>query len=139
VVQSYSDEFRRDKTALFNALVGRLPGALARTLDLAALHGTGAPVSDFDTLENATEVSIANTTNGSVDAYAGFLNALAAVSAAGGDGNAWALSALGEIQALANRDTTGGPIFLPNPITAGSVGSILGRGVFRSQNAAEAT
>lgn len=138
VVQSYSDEFRRDLPGLYNALVGRLPGALAKTFDLAALHGTGAPVSDFDTLENATQVSVLNATQGSVDAYQGFLNALAAVSAGGGDVNAWALSALGEITALSNRDTTGGPIFLNSPITDGSVGSILGRPVFRSQNAGEA-
>lgn len=138
VVQSYSDEFRRDLPGLYNALVGRLPGALAKTFDLAALHGTGAPVSDFDTLENATQISVLNATQGSVDAYQGFLNALAAVSAGGGDVNAWALSALGEITALSNRDTTGGPIFLNSPITDGSVGSILGRPVFRSQNAGEA-
>lgn len=136
VVQSYSDEFRRDLPGLYAALVGRLPGALAKTFDLAALHGTGAPVSDFDTLEDATEVSILNTTQGSVDAYQGFLNALAAVSAGGGDVTAWALSALGEITALSNRDTSGGPIFLNSPITDGAVGSILGRPVFRSQNAA---
>src|SRR5690606_9742428 len=86
----------------------------------------------------ATEVSVLNTTQGSVDAYQGFLNALAAVSAGGGDVTAWALSALGEITALSNRDTSGGPIFLGSPITDGAVGSILGRPVFRSQNAGEA-
>lgn len=139
VVQSYSDEFRRDLPALYNALVGRLPGALAKTFDLAALHGTGAPVSDFDTLAGATEVSIDNTTQGSVDAYQGFLNALAEVAANGGDVNAWALSAQGEIAALSNRDTSGGPIFINSPITDGSVGSVLGRPVFRSQNASDGT
>lgn len=131
VVQTYSDEFRRDLPGLFNALVSRLPGALARTFDLAALHGTGAPASDFDTLANADEVSIHNTTAGSVDAYAGFLNAIAAVP----ELNGWALSPLGEVVALSNRDTNGGAILNPNVLTNGSVGSILGRPVFRSGNA----
>lgn len=131
VVQTYSDEFRRDLPGLFNALIERLPATLARTFDLAALHGTGAPTADFDTLAGADEVSIHNTTAGSQDAYAGFLNALAAVP----ELNGWALSPLGEVVALSNRDTNGGAILNPNVLTNGSVGSILGRPVFRSSNA----
>lgn len=134
VVETFSDEFRRDLPGLFNALVGRLPGALARTFDLAALHGVGAPAADFDTLADATGVSILNTTQGSVDAYAGFLSALAAVP----ELNGWALSPQGEVTALSNRDTNGGAILNPNVLTNGSVGSILGRPVFRSGNAYQA-
>lgn len=132
VVSNYSDEFRRDLPGLFNALISRLPGALGRTFDMAALHGIGAPSADFDDLSGATAVSILNTTAGSVDAYQGFLNAIAAVP----ETSAWALSAQGEVTALSNRDTNGGAILNPNVLTNGSVGSILGRPVFRSSNAA---
>lgn len=135
VVSTYSDEFRRDLPGLFNALVRRLPGALARTFDLAALHGTNAPMSDFDDLGSVTAQSIDNTTAGSVDAYAGFLAALGAVN----DLNAWALAPAGEIIALGNRDTAGLPIFTASAATGGSVGTILGRPVFRSANVADAT
>src|SRR5699024_7074936 len=69
------------------------------------------------------------------DAYAGFLAALAAVDAGGGDLDAWALSTQAEILALSNRDTNGSPILAANPLTTGSVGQILGRPVFRSSNA----
>ena len=131
VVSTYSDEFRRDLPGLFNALIGRLPGALARTFDMAALHGVGAPSADFDDLSGATTASILNTTAGSVDAYAGFLAALGAVPTL----NAWALSAQGEVAALSNRDVNGGAILNPNVLTNGSIGSILGRPVFRSGNA----
>ena len=131
VVSTYSDEFRRDLPGLFNALVSRLPGALARTFDMAALHGVGAPAADFDDLSGATTASIPNTTAGSVDAYAGFLAALGAVPTL----NAWALSAQGEVAALSNRDVNGGAILNPNVLTNGSIGSILGRPVFRSGNA----
>jgi HK97 family phage major capsid protein len=131
VVSTYSDEFRRDLPGLFNALVSRLPGALARTFDMAALHGVGAPAADFDDLSGATTASILNTTAGSVDAYAGFLAALGAVPTL----NAWALSAQGEVAALSNRDVNGGAILNPNVLTNGSIGSILGRPVFRSGNA----
>ena len=131
VVSTYSDEFRRDLPGLFNALIGRLPGALARTFDMAALHGVGAPAADFDDLSGATTASILNTTAGSVDAYAGFLAALGAVPTL----NAWALSAQAEVAALSNRDVNGGAILNPNVLTNGSIGSILGRPVFRSGNA----
>lgn len=134
VVQTYSDEFKRDLPGLYNALVARLPGTLARTFDLAALHGVGAPSADFDDLSGAAEVSILNTTAGSVDAYGGFLNALAAVPTL----NAWALSALGQVTALSNRDTNGGSILNPNVLTNGTVGSILGKPVFASENAYQA-
>src|SRR5690625_4898265 len=131
VVQTYSDEFKRDLPCLFYALIGRLPSTLARTFDLAALHGVGAPSANFDDLSGATEVSIANAVAGSTDAYGGFLAALAAVP----DLNAWALSPQGEVTALSNRDTSGGPILVGSPIADGSVGSIVGRPVFRSGNA----
>lgn len=138
VVQTYSDEFKRDLPGLYNALLQRLPGTLARTFDLAALHGVGAPASDFDTLENAAQVSILNTSPGSVDAYQGFLNALASVDAGGGDLSAWALSTGAEIVALSNRDTNGSPIIAQSPSNDGSVGQMLARPVFRSSNAFQA-
>lgn len=132
VVSTYSDEFKRDLPALFNALVSRLPGALATTFDKAALHGTGAPLADFDTLADATEISVKNTTAGTDDAYKGFLAALAAVP----ELNAWALAPQGEIVALSNRSTVGGPIFVPSAADSRAIGNILGRDVFRSSNAA---
>lgn len=138
VVSTYSDEFRRDLPALFNALVGRLPGALAKTFDQAALHGIGAPLADFDDLSGATQVSIDNATPGSVDAYAGFLQALGSIPS-DGDLTAWALAPAGEIIALGNRDTVGGPIFVPSPADSRAIGRILGRDVFRSGNATDAT
>lgn len=135
VVSTYSDEFRRDLPGLFNELLRRLPGSLARTFDLAALHGVGAPLADFDDLSGAATQSIANTTPGSADAYAGFLAALGAVP----DLNAWAFAPAAEIIALGNRDTAGLPIFTNSAATDGSVGTVLGRPVFRSGHAAYAT
>lgn len=135
VVSTYSDEFRRDLPGLFNALLLRLPGALARTFDRAALHGIGAPNADFDDLSGVATKSIKNATAGSIDAYAGFLAALGAVP----ELNGWALAPEGEIVALGNRDTAGMPIFVNSPMTDGSVGQILGRPVYRSSNVYDAT
>src|SRR5699024_2394029 len=57
VVQTSSNEFQRDLPGLYNALLGRLPGAFARAFDRAALHGINAPAADFDDLSGATAVS----------------------------------------------------------------------------------
>lgn len=133
VVSTYSDEFRRDLPGLFGQLISRLPGSLARTFDLAALHGLGAPSADFDSLAGAQTVTLANTTPGSDDAYGAFLEAYASVP----DMTGWALSSAGEIVALSNRDTSGYPIFAASPSDTGSVGRILSHPVYRSKTVAE--
>ena len=126
VIEPFSDEFRRDKAALYGALASRLPNALARLFDATVLHGT-APGSGFDTLANAAEVSIA------ADPYDGFVDALQAVANAGGNLSGWALNTNGEVALLRARDGFDRPFFTANPQTDGSIGSVLGRPVFRSQ------
>lgn len=49
VIVPFSDEFARDSDALFDALISRLPGALALKFDQTVFGGT-APGSNFDTL-----------------------------------------------------------------------------------------
>lgn len=130
LTESFSDEFRRDKAALFNVLRPRMAGAIARTFDLAGLHGVGAPTGDFDTLAGAPEVSI-NTAGG---VYAGLLGALSSVSAAGGDVTAWGLSPQGEIKVLGEVDGNDRPLFTVNPQTDGAIGALLGRPVYKSRS-----
>ena len=61
VIVPFSDEFARDAAALYDALISRLPGALALKFDSTVFHGT-APGSNFDTfldnIYNNVEVSI---------------------------------------------------------------------------------
>ena len=130
LTESFSDEFRRDKAALFNVLRPRMAGAIAKTFDNAALHGIDAPTGDFDNLSTAPEVSI--NTPGSV--YAGLLGAMSSVSAAGGDVTAWGLSPQGEIKVLSEVDGNNRPLYTSNPQTDGAIGSLLGREVYKSRN-----
>lgn len=130
LTESFSDEFRRDKAALFNVLRPRMAGAIAKTFDNAALHGIGAPTGDFDTLAAAPEVSI-NTPGG---VYSGLLGAMSSVSAAGGDVTAWGLAPQGEIRVLGEVDGNQRPLFTVNPQTDGAIGSLLGRPVYKSKN-----
>ncbi|KKI20556.1 MULTISPECIES: phage major capsid protein [unclassified Leucobacter] len=129
LTESFSDEFKRDKVALFNALKPRMQGAVARTFDLAALHGIGAPVGDFDTLKTAPAVSI----NAAGSVYQGLLGALSAVSTAGGDVTAWGLAPQGEIKVLGEKDGNDRPLFTVNPQQDGSIGALLGREVYKAR------
>ena len=130
LTESFSDEFKRDKAALFNVLKPRMAGAIAKTFDLAGLHGVGAPTGDFDTLANAPEISIG--TAGSV--YTGLLGALSSVATAGGDVTAWGLSPQGEIKVLGEVDGNNRPLYTVNPQTDGSIGALLGRNVYKARS-----
>lgn len=127
VIETFSNKFRRNKTALYNALINRLPNALAVRFDRAVLFGEGAPVSNFDTLEN---VAVANI---SADPYAGTLTALQAVVDADFDITAWQMSPAAEILFMGETDTTGRPIYIDSPANDGGVSRLLGRPAFKSK------
>lgn len=136
VVVPFSNEFRRDKAKLFGALVSRLPGVLAAKFDNTVLYGKdgagAAPGSNFDTLFAAT------TCNLQTNAYA---NALAAISAVADDGvvsgadlNGWVVSPQGEVFLLGAVDGNQRPLFITDLQDEGSIGSVLGRPVYRSRS-----
>ena len=68
VIVPFSNQFRRDASALYNAIVEKLPDALGRKFDETVFFGT-APGSDFDTLANVTAQSLAS------DVYQGLVAA----------------------------------------------------------------
>ena len=129
VIVPFSNQFRRDYNSLYGALVGKLPGVLAKKFDQTALGFAPSPGSGFDTLADATEVEL--------DGYASYLAALRAVDAADhADISAWALSSAGEIDALGETDTAGRPLLISDVQAQGSIGSILARPVHRNNNVA---
>jgi HK97 family phage major capsid protein len=125
VIETFSNEFRRDLPALYAALADRLPAALAKKFDLTAMHGT-APGSDFDTLAGAT----ANVLD-----YDGLVSALSAIGSAGYDMNGIIIAPQGEATLLAEKDLQDRPLFLSDLQGQGAIGSALGRPVFKSKAA----
>ena len=129
VIEPFSNEFMRDKEALYEECVRRLPAALAKKFD-ATIMGTNTPGSGFDVLgTGVTKTSILTTTGGNATTtYKQFVAVDGAISAANGIMNAIALSPQGKSIVLGAVDTTGRPIFTAG---AGSntVGSILGADV----------
>ena len=115
VIVPFSNEFPRDANALYNALVGRLPNALAAQFDATVIGGT-APGSNFDVLTacQAQEVG-----------FAGYIAAMADIADNGGDMNGIILSPQAKAATLGATDLQGRPLFIADP-SQGNVGVILG-------------
>ena len=126
VIELFSDEFARDMTAVYNALVERLPQALGRKFDQTVL-GTTAPGDNFDVLGAAPAFALDGST-------APFFGALESVSDAGGDVTGWALAPAAEIASMQINDTMGRPLLLGDLRTEGAIGSVLARPAYRARN-----
>lgn len=125
VIEPFSDEFRRDKAALYAECVRRLPFALAKKFDQTVM-GTAAPGADFDVLGDATKVSLVPASGKTV--YDQFLAVDSAISAADGIMSGIALAPQGKSKVLAATDNIGHPLFTAG-VGSNTVGSILGASV----------
>lgn len=134
VIEPFSNQFRRDLPALYNALVGRLPGVLAKKFDQTAFGFSASPGSGFDTLAGAPTVSITNPGSGKTQ-YDAFLAGLESVATVGNaDVTGWALSIQAELAALGAKDTQGRPLFLDSVRDEGSIGQVLARPAWKTAN-----
>lgn len=118
VIVPFSNQFRRDEAALYDAIVEKLPDALGRKFDETVFFGT-APGSDFDTLANVTKQSLAT------DVYQGLVAADTDIALHGGISNGYIFSAQGKGLLLGATDTTKRPIF--NAVTEKGIPVVLGQ------------
>lgn len=88
-------------------------------------HGT-APGSDFDTLA-AVGTEVLN--------YDGLVNSMESIGAAGYDMNGVIIAPQGEAAVLRLKDLENRPLFISNAQTEGSIGSLIGRPVYKSRAA----
>ena len=123
VIVPFSNQFRRDKAALYSALVRKLPEALALTFDRTVFGATAAPGSNFDKLSGAASVGIAGNT------YKGLVAADQAVATGGGILNGWAIAPQGRGLLLGAVDGFGRPLFTNGPNEGGNVTRLLGQPV----------
>lgn len=122
VIEPFSDEFRRDKPALYAECVRRLPFALAKKFD-STVMGTTAPGEDFDVLGDATKISLVPAADKTV--YDQFIAVDNAISAADGIMSGIALSPQGKSKVLSATDNIGHPLFTAG-VGSNTVGNILG-------------
>ena len=119
VIETFSKEFIRDSAALYDALVKRLPLALAAVFDSTVIGGTQIPGNDFDTLSGATAQAIGTNT------YAGLVAADTDIAAHGGVLNGFALGAQARGVLLGALDDNKRPLFI-NSVAEGAIPQILG-------------
>ena len=120
VIVPFSMEFRRDAASLYDALVERLPLALAARFDGAVFGTETAPAANFDTFASATAQSIATGVE-----YAGLVAADEDIAAHGGIMNGIVLAPQGKSALLSALDGDNRPLFINN-ISEGAVPMVLG-------------
>jgi HK97 family phage major capsid protein len=127
VIETFSNEFRRDLPGLYAELARRLPYALGRKFDSTILNGA-APGSNFDVLTGSTAVALDAT-----DTIGDLATALTTVGAAGGDISHWLIAPQAEGTIMTAKDGAGNYAFLRDARTDnGAIGSIFGRDVLKS-------
>ena len=124
VIETFSEEFTRDARALYDALIARLPGALAKAFDQTVVGAVAKPGTYFDNFAGCTAQSLIGTSSATL--YDGLVAADAAIAAQGGSLNGFALSPAARGLLLKECDSTGRPLFV-NSVTEGAIPRILGQ------------
>ena len=141
VIVPFSDEFRRDAAALYDALVARLPLALAQKFDQTVAGAVEKPGENFDNFAACTTASLIKTESPAHTTYDGLVSAYEDIAAHNGSLNGFALSPAAIGILLGATDTTGRPIFISST-AEGGVNRVLGartlesRGIYKAGSAA---
>ena len=106
VIVPFTDQFRRDEAALYDAIVERVPFALSKKFDETVFFGT-APGTNFDTLASADAIDLQK------DPYGALVGGINAIAVAGGNANGIVLSpqANGIIMSARYDSGAGEPVF----------------------------
>lgn len=130
VIETFSKEFTRDAKILYDALIQRLPAALAGVFDSTIIGATQAPGQNMDTFGSCQKQSILNANNGT---YLGLVAADSDISTHGGVVNGYAFGAQGRALLLTAVDSTGRPLFLASA-SEGAVDKVLGNATYFNKN-----
>ena len=122
VIETFSKEFVRDASALYEELVRRLPAALAAVFDSTVIGAIQAPGNNFDTFAACTAQSILNANNGT---YLGLVAADTDIATHGGVMNGLALGAQARGLLLSAVDGQNRPLFMASA-NEGVVDRVLG-------------
>ena len=93
VIVPFSDEFRRDAAALYDALIARLPLALAQKFDATVVGAVAAPGANFDSFSGCTTQTLIPA--GGKTLYDGLIAAYGDIAAHNGSLNGFAMSPAG--------------------------------------------
>ena len=123
VIVPFSNEFRRDAAALYDALIARLPRVLAKKFDGTVFFGpSSGSLANFDNLAGVTQVAL---DAASKTAYDGLVTADINISEQGGTIDGYVFSPQGRGILLSAQDTTKRPLFI-NSAADGAIPRLLG-------------
>lgn len=128
VIETFSMEFRRDVPALYDALIARLPLALAQKFDATVFGSVAVPGENFDTLKACTAQEIGT------NAYGGLVAADADIATHNGIMNGIVLSPSGKSILLSAVDANKRPLFV-NSVAEGAIPMVLGVRTVQSKGA----
>lgn len=120
VIVPFSNEFRRDAAALYDALVERLPLVLAKKFDQTVFFGNGSA-----TLANFDDFSQVNVESLDTSVYLGLVAGDTAIAEAGGVTNGFVFSPQGKGMLLGALDGQDRPIFI-NSVSDEAIPRVLG-------------
>lgn len=119
VIVPFSNEFARDAASLYDALVARLPGVLAKTFDQTVFYGPASgSLANFDNFAACTAQSLQS------NVYSGLVAADTDIATAGGVMNGIVLSPQGKSVLLSAVDGEYRPLF--NTVAEGGISRVLG-------------
>jgi HK97 family phage major capsid protein len=120
VIEPFSMEFKRDASALYDAMVSRLPGTLATKFDNTVMGGTTKPGDNFDNFSDATKIALT-----SDDAYKQLVTADADIADQDASMNGIVMSPKMRAILLNAVDGNKRPLFI-NSVSEGAVPQVLG-------------
>lgn len=131
VIVPFSNEFRRDAAALYDALVQRLPGALAKEFDKTVFFGPASgSLANFDNFSAVTAQSLSSSV------YGGLVAADGDIAEAGGVMNGIVLSPQGKSVLLGALDGENRPLF--NTVAENGINRVLGAETYVTASAYKA-
>ena len=130
VIVPFSDEFRRDAAALYDALVARLPLALAQKFDQTVIGAVEKPGENFDSFALCTAQALVPSQDATT--YDALVAAYGDIADHNGSLNGFAMAPAGIGLLLGQTDSTGRPIFV-NSVADGGVNRVLGAPVLESR------
>lgn len=120
VILPFSNQFRRDKSALYDEMVNRAPNALGTKLDRSVFGIDAVPGELFDSMADVTAVDI------ETDTWAGLVTADATIAAADYITNGWAIAPKAKSMLLTAKDGMQRPLFINSMVNDNSVPALLG-------------
>jgi len=129
IIEPFSNQFRNDHAALYDALVGRLPNILGRTYDRTVFGFVDAPGTNFDTMKDVTAIDISAST------YDKFVTAIETVADADAELSAWALTSKARTILLKTKDSNARPLFISNAALDTAPNSVLAIPAYFNKNA----